>query len=388
MKKITGALLACSTLLTACGGDSSSSSGGTSDTCTQLNSDQFNCSEMIGALADVQSDAVSEFSTSLSTLKQDTDSYCSNIGTEQEATARATARDSWVAAMLDWQTLEVMQFGPVADARNDFYSWPLSVNKTCNMDGVIASGNTDSATPQVLGLPAVEYVLYQDGPLNSCTSQPAAAADAAERCEFAQAAIRKMTTALETLESDLEDYAPATDPGGQATAQEIFDAVFYVYNETKGEKLQKTLLPQTANDSFKPENLEIPFADINVEAIAANLKSTQSLMQAADRGFASYLEAAGEQDLASDMLSALATAISAAEGFETSFRDILTTAEADSNDDDVSQCINATADTTGSDVAELCALDSKIKAFTDDLKGQMALNLGLSVPQDAESDGD
>lgn len=387
MKKITGALLASSALvtgLTGCGGDSSSSSGGSADTCTQLNSDQFNCSEMIDALAQVQSDAVSAFSTSLSTLKQDTDRYCSNIGTAQEAAARADARDSWVAAMLDWQALEVMQFGPVADSRNDFYSWPLSVNKTCNMDGIIASGNTDSATPQVLGLPAVEYVLYQDAPLDSCSSSPAAASDAADRCEFAQAAITKMTTALDTLESNLENYAPSSNPGGQRAAQDIFDAVFYVYNETKGEKLQKTLLPQTANDSFKPENLEIPFADINAEVIAANLKGTQSMMTAADKGFAAYLEAAGERDLADDMLSALQTAITAAEGFDSSFRDILTAATSD----DVDDCINATAETTGSDVAELCALDSKIKLFTDDLKGQMALNLGLTVPQDAESDGD
>ncbi|GGY48479.1 hypothetical protein GCM10011297_21800 [Bacterioplanes sanyensis] len=392
MKKSALALMSSTLLLTACGGGGSSSGDSSSaDACSALNSDSFNCTDMLAELDQVQYQAAEQFSTQLADLQQQTDAYCAAIGSDQQAATRTAAQQSWEQAMLSWQKLEVMQFGPVKEYRNAIYSWPLSVNKTCNMDGAIASGNFAATTPQVRGLPAVEYVLFADAPLPSCSDAPAEASDAVKRCEFAQAAIESMRTNVANMSFDLGNYEPATNPGGQAAAQAIFDALFYVYNQTKGEKLQKTVLPQNANDVFKPEKLEIAFADINAEVIAANLEAAQAVMtagQGSNGGLASYLVAAGQADLANAMLSSLQTAIDGANGLNASMRNIVSTAAADNSDNDVALCINAVASSSGSDVAELCALDAKIKAFTDDLKGQMALNLGLTVPRDAESDGD
>ncbi|ASP38650.1 hypothetical protein CHH28_08150 [Bacterioplanes sanyensis] len=395
MKKSALTLMSSALVLAACGGGGgggSSSDGNTSaDACTALNSDSFNCTQMLAELDQVQYQATEQFSTQLANLQQQTDAYCAAIGSQQQATARMAAQQSWQQTMLTWQQLEVMQFGPVEEYRNAFYSWPLSVNKTCNMDGVIASGNFAATTPQVRGLPAVEYVLFADAPLASCSDAPAEASDATKRCEFAQAAIESMRTNVANLSFDLSSYDPANSPGGQAAAQQIFDAMFYVYNQTKGEKLQKTVLPQNANDVFKPEKLEMAFADINAEAVAANLEGAKALMTAGkgnNGGFASYLVAAGQADLANSMLTSLQVAIDGAKGLDASMRDIVTTAAADNSDGDVASCINATATASGSNVLELCALDAKIKNFSDDLKGQMALNLGLNVPRDAEADGD
>jgi predicted lipoprotein len=392
MKKSALTLVSSALFLTACGGGGSSSGGSSSaDACSALNSDSFNCTTMLAELDQVQYQAAEQFSTQLANLQQQTNAYCAAIGSEQQAATRTAAQQSWQQAMLSWQKLEVMQFGPVKEYRNAIYSWPLSVNKTCNMDGVIASGNFDSTTPQQRGLPAVEYVLFADAPLPSCSDAPEAAADAAKRCAFAQAAIESMRTNVANMSFDLGSYEPAATPGGQASAQELFEALFYVYNQTKGEKLQKTVLPENQNEVFEPEKLEIAFADINAEVIAANLEAAQALMTAGNGnngGFASYLVAAGQADLANNMLSSLQTAIDGAKGLNASVRDIVTTAATDNSDNDVDVCINADATSSGSDVAELCALDSKIKVFTDDLKGQMALNLGLTVPGDAESDGD
>ncbi len=396
MKKSALTLVSSALFLTACGGGGSSSGGSSSaDACSALNSDSFNCTTMLSELDWVQYQAAEQFSTQLEDLQQQTNAYCAAIGSEQQATTRTAAQQSWQQAMLGWQKLEVMQFGPVKEYRNAIYSWPLSVNKTCSMDGIIAGVDLqqsfDNSTPQQRGLPAVEYVLFADAPLPSCSDAPEAAADAAKRCAFAQAAIESMRTNVANMSFDLGSYEPATTPGGQAAAQEIFEALFYVYNQTKGEKLQKTVLPENQNEVFEPEKLEIAFADINAEVIAANLEAAQALMTAGNGnngGFASYLVAAGQADLASNMLSSLQTAIDGAKGLNASVRDIVTTAAADNSDNDVGLCINAIASSSGSDVAELCALDSKIKVFTDDLKGQMALNLGLTVPSDAESDGD
>ncbi len=390
MNKMTLAVVSSALVLTACGGGSSSGNA-SSDACIQLNSDSFDCNAMIGELADVQKAAVTDFSTRLVALKQETTEYCAALENNNAAALRSDAQTAWNNAMLSWQTLEVMQFGPVKESRTNFYSWPLSVNKTCNMDAAIASGNFSSLTPQLKGLPAVEYALYEDAPLATCTDQPAAAAAAQNRCDFALEMIGQMETAVTSLSAQVATYNPATNPGGQAAAQEIFNALFYVYNQTKGDKLQKAVLPEGANGTFKPTNFEIPFADINANVIAANLKAAQSIMTAGDGingGFASYLAAAGQQTLASDMLTSLNAAVLAAEGVVTPLRTVVAAADADYADDDVAQCINATADSSGSDVLDICALDKKIKVFTDDLKGQMSLNLGLIVPSNAQADGD
>lgn len=389
-------LLTVTSVLAGCGASSSSSTTKSSNNlCDQLNSSSFSCKQMLSDIEGQQKGRIQNFSTQLNTLKTDMAAYCAAIGSAQESAARSTARASWQVATQGWQQLEVMQFGVItSDVRNDFYSWPLSKGKTCNIDNDIASlanGGGFSTTPQKRGLSAIEYILFADAPLSSCSSKPAAASNAASRCAFGKAAVDLMATQAAALKtaSDASDLSKSADL--RTEAQKVFNALFYVYTETKGDKLQKAIFPTNVNDTFKPQNLEFSFANMNRAAVEANLQGSQAVFSGGNgQGLADMLTAAGQGALATQMEAALKSALEAAASseFTTSWRAVLTTAEADRADNDVADCINSTASSTGSEIIKLCALDKKIAVFTDDLKNRAALTLNLTVPGSAESDGD
>ena len=105
---------------------------------------------------------------------------------------------------------------------------------------------------------------------------------------------------------------------------------------------------------------------------------------------AQYLIAAGQNDLATEMLAELDVIINNSSNayIADTFSNILTIAQQDTADSDVSDCINADLGSDSSNLIKLCALDNDVKAFTDDLKGQFVLTLGFTIPSDAEGDND
>lgn len=385
-KSASLAVLLAATLLTACGGSSSSSSTAAGNNlCNEIASDSFSCSALLANMAEQQQSRINTFADAIATLNTNVGALCDALSSAGEADALITAQASLSRAATAWQQLEVMQFGPVTEAvRNDFYSWPLSVGKEGQINSEIAfvnDGGEFDPTPTKRGLTAVEYIL-NDNP------------QGAGRCDYAELATGKMAEQSQALKTASAAFAPDQSSNPQSEIQDVFDALFYVYNQTKGEKIQKTILPQNANDTFKSSQLEYQYADLNRAAVEANLLATQAIFTGADElGLQDMLIAAGQPSLANAMEAALTTAVAAAADseFSQSWRAILTAADQDYvGDDDVGACISITADTTAqsTDLEKLCSLDKKIKVFTDDLKGQAALTLNLTVPKDAESDGD
>lgn len=369
-------------LLTACGGSASSSSTTFGNNlCSQIASESFSCATLLSNMADQQQSRINTFADLIATLNTDMSAYCDALSSPGEAAALITVKISLNNAAIAWQQLEVMQFGPVTEAvRNNFYSWPLSVGKEGQINSeiaLVANGGEFNPTPTKRGLTALEYIL-NDNP------------QGAGRCDYAELATGKMAEQSQALKTASAAFAPDQSSNQQSEIQDVFDALFYVYNQTKGEKIQKTILPQNANDTFKSSQLEYPYADLNRAAVEANLLATQAIFTGAGKpGLQDMLIAAGQTSLAETMASTLTTAVAGAADseFSQSWRAILdgTTGSTES-----ANCINATATTTAqsTDLEKLCSLDKKIKVFTDDLKGQMALTLSLSVPGEAEADGD
>ena len=381
-KSASLAALLSATLLTACGGSASSSSTAAgSNLCNEIASDSFSCSALLSNIAEQQQSRINNFSDLIATLNTDVTAFCGALSSPGEAAALSAAQASLSSAATVWQQLEVMQFGPLTEAvRNDFYSWPLSVGKEGQIDSEIAlvnNGGEFDPTPTKRGLTAVEYILNNNP-------------QGTGRCDYAKLAVANMAEQSQALKTAAAAYAPDQSGSPQSEIQDIFNALFYVYNETKGEKIQKTILPQNANDTFKSNKLEYPYADLNRAAVEANLLAAQAIFSGAgELGLQDMLIAAGQASLANAMEAALTTAVAAAADseFSQSWRTIL---DGTSGSTESANCINATATTTAqsTDLEKLCSLDKKIKVFTDDLKGQMALTLSLSVPGEAEADGD
>lgn len=401
---ITGLSLA--TLVGCSPSSSSSSVGSRVDSCSELNSATFNCRDMLGGIVEhTVKPLVSDFSMKAQTLKTDTAEYCASIDESDEGIKLTAVRDSWIKAMATWQQLEVMQFGPLLAEREEFYSWPL--NDSCKYDeevvlSLIAGYDiNEGVTPARRGLGSLEYLVFNesmgitcdgDGNTSSALSNWNNKSDVEkrqDRCSYAEKVSSDLTTRAERLVQSYAGYELANDATSMQEATNLVsDALFYIDKKTKDAKLTE-LLPKSGSDTFKVNNLEFLYADINKEAVDNNLAGALALMDGTndEAGIKDYLIAAGQADLATDMIARLNEVISHSEEISQSYRDILTAAGAA----DVSNCINADAGTvaaTATDLETLCSLDNKVKAFTDDLKSRFVLTLGFSTPKDAEGDND
>lgn len=386
---------------------SSPSTGSAIDSCKALNSDTFSCEQMLGDIVEhaVQPTVVS-FSTQVQALATKTAAYCTALSAAtNESVALIEAQTDWQASMDVWQQLEVMQFGPLATERDEFYSWPL--NDSCKVDEEVVFSLADGydistgVTPARRGLDGLEYLLFNSDTNISCganNSTPALTAwnqkdDATklvDRCSFAEKITDDLVARAQALETSYNQYDITAATNLQVVADSISDALFYIDKEVKDDKLT-ALLPQTSTQGFSADKLEFAFASYTKQAINNNAIGTKAIFTAnGNVGLAQYLIAAGQEDLATEMVAELDAIIANSSGayIVDSFRDILTTAQQDTGDSDVSDCINADVGSNSSNLIKLCALDNDVKAFTDDLKGQFVLTLGFSVPTNVEGDND
>lgn len=379
-------VLATATLLTACGGSSSSSTsgGGNNGLCAELASSASSCSALLVTAQAQQAGRIKAFETAIKALDQNTRALCSAIGQEGESSAVTTAKASLSTAATFWQELEPMQFGPVTEnTRNNFYSWPLSINRGGQIDNeiaLVANGGTFNPTPSKRGLTAVEYVLY-----NNPTD--------ANRCGYAEKVTERMVADAAALATVSAAYNPAQSTNPQAEVQAVFNALFYLDTQTKSVKIQKDILPEGQNDSFAADGLEYTYADLNRAAVAANLEGALAIFTGGDSvGFEELLIASDQDVLANRMKEALQAAVDGAKDseFSQSWRAVLTDANSNNKSSNVSACLNVTATTTAnnSDIEKLCSLPKKIQPFTADLKSAMSIALNLSVPGGAAADGD
>lgn len=306
----------------------------------------------------------------------------------------AAMRSAWKSAMSAWSTMELFQFGPIGSKivdpyhgrglRSFVHPWPQT--SRCEVEKQVATkewqAGIGSVLPSGRGLFAIEYAFFYPGGETAClpgspTSQAWSAlseADLAKAKRDYAAAVSGNVLAL-ALEIDNvwrpkgEDFkgklAVAEGYGDEQEALNVIGwSLFYIEREVKDFKLAPR-----AGVATTPPNPETPFADVEIENIRTNLRAFRSLYQGcgdggAGLGFDDWLVAAGQGQLASEIVAALGRAEAAAD---------------------------ATPPFAQASQAQIRALYDAVKALTDLLKTNLfgsASPLNLKLPATVASDTD
>lgn len=341
-------------------------------------------------------------------LKSATAASLAAVATADEAARLADARAAWKTAMARWQEAEVLQLGPGGGAtrftggqgmRDEIYSWP-TVN-SCRVDQEIVdaqyrdAGFFDTELVNVYGLDALEYLLFHEGPDNTCPSQTTintsgswAALGQAEitrrRADYADAVAERVVADMQRLVSAWEpaegNFAAELSTAGESgssygsahgAVNELFASIFYLELTVKDAKLAVPAgLSPDCLTTVCPEAAESRWADHSAENIAANLRGFRKVFvggapgSEASPGFDDFLVELGAPALATEMIAETDAAIAVVDSMG-SFQAALI-----------------------SDPAKVVAAYDAVKVLTDDLKSQFVTVLNLSVPDEGAADND
>ncbi len=359
--------------------------------------------EAAGAMAQVVRARLDDATTAVSALTTAVDAWAA---APTDASLRTAAQDQWLATMLAWQHLEPMQVGPAAamdlgvggqDLRDRIYSWPI-VN-ACRVDQELAEGAYTDADAfaaeaiNVLGLDALEYLLFVDSTTNACAPNSSLNLDGSwdaivaelptRRAAYAATLTTLLNRDLATLRAAwdgtdgflLEVQSAGTGSALFSSAQDalnaISDALFYVDKETKDMKVAGPAgISPDCLTAPCPELRESQYANASIRFVHANLLGTQEMMLGAGgaepRGFLWLLEELDQAALAAELRTTLQAAIDQAAALgERTVEEVLAESA------------------TG-----LMALYEAIRVFTELLKTQFVTVLDLDLPNRAEGDDD
>ncbi|MFT5433982.1 MAG: putative lipoprotein [Myxococcota bacterium] len=298
--------------------------------------------------------AIDEFVERATTLETSAKAWA---GSKTDAD-RTAAQTAWAAAMETWQGLEVMQFGPAGltgevaggqGLRQLIYSWP-TVN-TCRVDQETVEGTYEdlaalaAEATNVLGLDALEYLLFVDGTDNSCRPDSVINQDGSwtalpegdrlqRRAAYASAAATLVLANARTLQTAWAatggNFAGEVSTAGdgsmtyrsaQAALNALSDAMFYVEQATKDMKLAEPAGISNCATEVCPEEVESVYAGRSKDHILSNLKAFQLIFLGAEPGreapgFDDLLTGIGAAELATQMTGDIAAAIEAVEAIQ------------------------------------------------------------------------
>jgi predicted lipoprotein len=317
------------------------------------------------------------------------------------------ARNAWRVAMLSWQAVEVMQFGPAGlmesvvggeSIRDEIYSWPL-VNR-CRVDQeTVEPAHADptalaAEAINVRGLAALEYLLFDSDTANACAPNSALNTDGtwaalsaeeivARRAIYAWSASRLITQQAVRLHdfwrpesgnfrAELVNAGQGSEtwPTVQDALQSISDAMFYAEKETKDMKLATPAGLRDCTTTTCPEALEHPFANTSGDAALANLRTFGALLNGAPwgeegTGFLDLLSAAGATALVTEITVRYDDAVAVLEPLQGTMESLLV-----------------------ADPATVVTAHDGVKALLDLFKTEFIGVLDLDLPQRAEGDND
>jgi len=391
--------------LAGCGG-----SGG-SDTISSQNDSicaSFACQSMLENIADkVVTPMIQEFDTTAGTLDSAITAWQADPNDNALKTA---AREAWNAAMLAWQSLEVVQTGPMLEnsslLRDSIYSWP-SVS-TCVVDQEVieaeVQGNSydiSSRTPLRKGLDALEYILYSSTLDHTCPSTTtktenwntrSEAERLALRLSYAKAASAALVTRANELQqswvTDADSFRHDLVNAGNtssnfASAQEavnaISDALFYIEKQVKDSKLAEPLGLKggkcTQGEADCANFVENPLSARSKEHLRQNLLAFQQVFL----GNA----ANGSQGLGfDDLIDAVNGGENVSAAMEADINSALNAIDALGG----TSLQAAVTDVNGVNLVK--GIHESTKNITDRLKHDFLNILGLSIPAAAAGDGD
>lgn len=333
------------------------------------------------------------------------------VAAPADAVVLTAAQTAWRVAMVSWQRNEVLQIGPAGkstnpdqvaggqDFRDQIYPWPLILD-VCGVE-LAANSNepVDANTPRnLIGLGAIEHLLFTAAPPVTCAAQP----DAAHRAQHVQRLagwVAPLATALRNRWEPgggnfLLQWSTAGLPTSQVYARPqdalnaISVALFYFEKTTKDRKVAYTTgLPASglvcANPSSCPEYLESRLSRHSGANLVANLQAFKDMFTGVNGklGMNSLLTGIGRNDLATEIVNELNAAqaqlnsIEAGAGFDAAVEGIPSRAE----------CTAAFNTATG---VPPCVLMSLLKTATDTFRGPIVAALSLTIPDSAAGDND
>lgn len=372
----------------------------TGDACSDANTDSFNCQTMVGDILNkVVIPQIEQFESSITDTSTAVGVYCSALGADDENDKQELAQAAWKDSMVNWQQLEPIQIGRLAEQREQFYSWFES--NLCSVDIDVlesqkAGYDIATRTPVRRGLDALEYLLFEDQYAIQCPKVGPQAitniegllewddlplADRkAQRCSYAQKVSSHLVKQSQTLESTMKTvpFADEVTSLHEAVNTLSDSMVVYMDKNTKDRKIG-LVVPSSATDAITLAERESLFANVSLSNIQQNLAGLRSVMEVENgQGLKDYLVAIDQGDLAVDMISAIDAALLDLDSTGT-LVDVL-------EGEAAAACFNATDD--GSDFGRICTLKAKIAVLTTDLKGKFLMDLGLTPPKEAEGDND
>lgn len=399
--------------------DSSSSSAGSqfddSNSGTQPPATGFNEQALVTHLTDnVITPHFESFEELAGELHTVVDSFCQseqgfNLGSVTEQVRdqqKVAAQDQWKQAMSEWQIIEVMQIGPLAEnqnsLRNRIYSWPVVNNCAVDQDVVFFNQGNIGGSPYNIanrtvtrrGLDALEYLLFNTNLDHACSAgtepdgwdQLADAQRREQRCAYATEVADDLSNNAQTLLNEwngADGYATSlrnasTQAGSDfnnvhEAVNRISDGLFYVDTTTKDAKLAIPvgLFENDCQQNACPENLESQFAHHSLENIRSNLIGLKSIFtgevanSSETIGFDDFLVEEGAESVANNISNAIDNAISNVDLYQVSLNETLLTTP---------------------NQAQLT--HDQIKVITDQLKTDFINELALQLPASSAGDND
>jgi predicted lipoprotein len=272
------------------------------------------------------------------------------LATAPDAAKETAAREAFGQAMEEWQTLELLQYGPAAsslvvggrDLRDHIYGWPL-FGRCAVEEGVTTKTYETPAFPNTLinrrGLAALDYLLFHAGTDSACApGTPSEAAwnaltveqrTAGKRAYAAAAAadIQRRAIALdEAWDPAKEDFLATMRTAGpgnavyatqQAAIQTVGIALFYLDSTVKDLKLGEPL----NNACASPACLETPYSARAKANLRGNLAAARLLLEGCEAGhaglaFDDLLTSVGAPQVAASLHAQLAAAQAALDAIE------------------------------------------------------------------------
>ncbi|TMO61025.1 imelysin family protein [Pseudoalteromonas aurantia] len=235
-------------------------------------------------------------------------------------------KQTWRETSVAWQAARTLKFGPIAETF--YYSrvqfWPISASKlSSDVEATLAeksdfSEGFGSQKHQIQGLPAMEYVLFNNDPATSLLS----AQDRENRCSYIKAITTNVSDIMEdTLLQWNSGYAQSFKEGSgdfdsKKHAIEKFLTIWFEYLEIIND--DKLKAPLGVGAPGKGDLLESAISLSSLDNIAVNINTLFSQYQGLNEfGFDDYLtEVNNREDVNTSIMTAFTTLLTNVNGLK------------------------------------------------------------------------
>ncbi|WP_197411173.1 imelysin family protein [Colwellia sp. TT2012] len=276
---------------------------------------------------------------SSASLSSQTTEFCTKASNNNDDLV--VLQQSWRAVVASWQTIAWLKVGPIVNDNRIFrlHYWPDSKDNVGNgIANLLASNeeiNQDFIAKQSVGsqgLPALELLLFPEANQDSLLN----ANDKDKRCQVLTAISANVATISEVVNSEWQIaggnyHAQLTQGTGDFSSKKdaVEELVTNWLEQIERVKDEKMLVPLSVASPGIPTIAEHVFSDESVRSIQKNIATFKVIYSAGGgHGFDNILIGhLSQQNIATEMLTAIDNAIDSADVLTGSYEDLLKTDE-------------------------------------------------------------